>query len=168
MRIELVEAIPIRFRRETAPAAETSRLQPIDQLDLGSAQHGFVAHMDKRVRFLDAGAEDAARACVGHAVRDHSDIVRQQCRRKSVALVAAVAEAVETEVKWTRPVDAPTRCQAAYGGVISWVTVSRTKLNQRRQPAMCTQRSGILPFGLGRKKTKRAQVASSTLAGSAG
>ena len=50
----------------------------------------------------------------------------------------------------------------------SFVRVSRTALNQRRQPAVCTQRSAYGPAGLSRKNRYRAHSSSSSASGSAG
>src|SRR5205807_9982358 len=104
----------------------------------------------------------------------HADVVRQQRGGEGIARMALVGKPVECEADWSRAIDPTAARHSAHRrpvsalGMISWVVVSRTRVNQRRQPAVWTQRSTIFPFGFGRKKTKRAQVASSTLAGSAG
>ena len=50
---------------------------------------------------------------------------------------------------------------AGTDALTSFVSVSRTTLNQRRQPAVCTQRSANAPFGLSRMNRYSAHAASS-------
>ena len=160
MRVSLVEAVGSRLRRQAALAIQAGRLQSIDELDLGRTDHRFGPDVHQRVRFLAPGAEDTARTAVGHASGNHADVVCQQRGGKSIARITLIGMPVECEADWPRAVDSAALGQAAHRrsfaagvGDISWVTVSRTTLNHRRQPAEWTQRSAIFPFGFGRKKT---------------
>ena len=166
--VDLVVPMAIRLQAEAAAAVQADRLEPVDEADLRRAKHGVVAYLHERVRFLDAGGKDTTRTSVGDAVCHDADVIRQQRRCQVVAFVAAVRRAIETELDRTRSIDAAARGEAAHAVVIWCVTVSRTRVNQRRQPAVCTQRSVIWPLGFGRKKTNRAQVASSTASASLG
>src|SRR3990172_10398347 len=96
--------------------------------------------------------------------------------------MAGKADPVEAESEAAAAVDKAALRQAkgahtgGSGGVsstryvasISWLTVWRSALNQRRHPAACTHRSRNQPFGLSRMKRYSPHAASSVVVGSRG
>jgi len=86
--VELVKTSGVGFHTQPAFAVQTYRVKPFNQLDLRGAKHGVRADLDKGVRLLDPGTEDAARPAVRHAGRHHPDVVGQEgrcgaCHRRS-------------------------------------------------------------------------------------
>ena len=105
MRMDLVETAGFRLRRQAAPAVQASRLESIDELNLGCTEHRFGPHLHQRIRFLAPGAEDTARTAIGHAPGHHADVVRQQRGGEGIAGIALIGKPVECEPDWTRSID---------------------------------------------------------------
>ena len=112
--------------------------------------NGSRADLHERVRLLLVGGEDPARPVAVDAPEAAEHAVANERRRQRVARLPLVLDAVEAE---------PHVCTN------SFVAVSRTSSNQRRQPCVCTQRSLRRPFGLPRKKTNRAHSSSESADG---
>ena len=83
-----------------------------------------------------SGRVDAARPVAVDAAEAAEHAVSHERRGERLALAPLVLDAVEAEPH----------------GANSFVAVSRTTSNQRRQPCVCTQRSANGPFGLSRTK----------------
>ncbi len=142
--------------------------QPVDELDLRRAEHrllgGRAADRDERVRLLGAGGHDPARPAVVDARprrrrRRWPAARRRACRRGSrrgstpshskrerrvaVDPVAAARQPTGAAARHRPGHGAPSGRAAPAGqtSVISLVSVSRTTLNQRRQPDAWHQRS---------------------------
>ena len=111
-------------RRAVAPAeraapGQPARDEPVEQLDLGRAQHRLrpTAELDlhEPVGLLRAGRRDPARPAAVDARPDHVDAVRQQRRGERVAAEPAQRGAVERERERRAPVDAPEPVDAPHG-----------------------------------------------------
>ena len=178
----LVEA-PIVAADEPATTRYRGDRQAIDQLDDGRPDQGLAhatwpSNLDQGVGLLDAGRENAPRPAGVDAVADDVDAVGEKCGCDRVALESWVSDAVEGEADGPRSIDqAAASRQPSHGthavpsGSVcrnSCVTVSRTAPNQRRHPALWTQRSACSPFGLSRMKRYSAQTSSETESGSEG
>ena len=115
------------------------------------------AELNQRVGLLDSVSDDPARAVILEAASDQAHAMGEERGGEGVAGIAGISITVEREAHGIPAVDASTGRQpeardrhrllpdgaAAPGGdspmrytaVISWVTVSRSTLNHRRQPA---------------------------------
>src|SRR5262249_42925039 len=108
--------------------------------------------LDDRGRLLAASGEDAARPAELHARTDLAHAVGQQRGGQRVTPEPLVLLPVEAEPERGGPVDGTGRGVAGHPDTdrISLVTVSRTAVNQRRQPDVWHQRSANGPLGLSR------------------
>ena len=94
---------------EVGPAVLAHRHQAVKELDLGGTQvrimaHAF-AHPGKRVHFLRAEPDDAARAVILEAAAEHLLAVGHHGGSERIAGKARHALAVEGEAQWLRAVD---------------------------------------------------------------
>src|SRR5262249_10734903 len=139
--------------------------------------------LHERRGLLRSRRKNPARPVVFEAARDKPHAICEQRRSQRIAGMAFAFLAVEGEAQHAPAVDLATARQAErlrhgsrvggtspvlYTARMRWVAVSRMRLNQRRQPALCTQRSGNGPFGVLRLKRYWAQAWSSSAPGSAG
>ncbi len=144
-----------RIHAQRRPPVLARRDQPVVEIQRRGTHVGFgggaLAHLHQRVRLLDAGGHDAARAVVLEAARDEVHAVGEQRRCKRVTRESRIRHAVEREAQRTCAIDAAAGGQAerlrhsappVSGSPgfalprISWVRVSRRTLNHRLQPAL--------------------------------
>ncbi len=88
MRVHRVVAGQVRFGRQPPEPVQPARDQPVDQFDRRRGAHRLgVGRLDlhERVRLLDPGGHDAARAAVLDAVGDLVHAVGEQGRGECVA-----------------------------------------------------------------------------------
>ena len=107
------------MRGERAAPGQAARGEPVEQLDLGRAQHrlGPAAQLDldEPVRLLRAGRGDPARAAAVDARPDHVDAVGEQRRGERVAAEPGQRRAVEAERERRAAVDAAVSVDAPHG-----------------------------------------------------
>ncbi len=137
---------------EPALTGERYRLEAVLHLDERRPQHRLRADLNERVRLLLVGREHPARPVTVDAAEPTEDAVAHERGGEGLPLAALVLDAVEAELH----------------GANSFVEVSRTASNQRRQPCVCTQRSCSGPFVFARTNTNCDHSASERAAGSAG
>jgi len=138
-------------------------------------------HLDQPAGLLAAGAGQPARAAQLHAARHLVHAGREQRAGQGVPGEAGVRPAGEPERHRGTAVDQCTEAGVAAhraaagpagsgrsGARIALVAVSRTTVNQRRQPAAWYQRSCSGPFGLARTNRYAAHRWSSSVDGRAG
>src|SRR5262249_38697211 len=132
--------ITIAGRGEPSPPGQRGGDETVVQLDRRRREHRFrVRRLDlhDRARLLAAGRHDAPGPAQIDAGRHGNDTVREQGRGERVTDESGQPPAVEGESDGAGAVDesGAVDSHGASPDRISWVTVSRTTENQRRQPA---------------------------------
>jgi hypothetical protein len=152
--------------RQTAAHGEARGLQPLAQRHARGRHHRLAVDLHERVWLVPPCRDDAPGAPVVHRAGDDPDVVGDERARERVALEAGQLRTAEREPKRARPVDVGSALRQPHR--MSWVTVSRTTSNHRRQPLEWHQRSACAPRGLARTKRYSAHSSSESAAGSSG
>src|SRR5262249_19287085 len=151
--VSVARVVPTRATgHEPALPRERDRPGAVFELDERRTEHRLRTDPNGGVRPLLVRREAPARPVAVDAAEAAEHAVSHQRGCKGLALSPLVLDAVEAEPHVAN----------------SFVDVSRTTSNQRRQPCLCTQRSRSGPFGLARTNRNSDHSVSDSAAGSAG